>query len=95
MTFGKKMLDVGLQSWIYFFAGYLVYVMPCAIWFSFVQFKERENLHGGVPLLVWLQVLAFNFTKSNTPSGDFSTYFKLYKWYQIAENISYKCAVYL
>ena len=30
---------------------------------------------------------AYNFTKSNTPPGVFFLFFKLYKWYQIAQNI--------
>ena len=29
------------------------------------------------------------FTKSNTPPWEFFTFFKLYKWYQIAQSISY------
>ena len=33
----------------------------------FVQFKKRENTHGGVLLLVKVQASACNFTKSNTP----------------------------
>ena len=48
----------------------------------FVQFKKREK-HGGVLLLVKLQAFC-NFTKSNTPPWVFFTFFKLYKWYQIA-----------
>ena len=28
-------------------------------------------------------------TKSNTPPSSFSTFFKLYKWYQIAQRITY------
>ena len=32
--------------------------------------------------------LACNFTKSNTPPRVFSTLLKLYKWYQIAQNIT-------
>ena len=48
---------------------------------SFVQFKKRENTHGGVLLLVKLQVFSFM---------DFLTFFKLYKWYQIAKSITIK-----
>ena len=33
----------------------------------FVQFKKRENTHGGVVILVKLQASTCNFTKSNTP----------------------------
>ena len=46
---------------------------------SLVQFKKRENTHGGVLLLVKLQAKAWNFTKSNTPPWLFFTVFKLYK----------------
>ena len=35
----------------------------------------------------WCFVLACNFTKSNTPPRVFFTFLKLYKWYQIAQNI--------
>ena len=47
-----------------------------------------KNIHGGELLLVKLQVLACNFTKSNTPPYVFFTFFKLYKWYQITQRIT-------
>ena len=47
---------------------------------SFVQFKKRENSHGGVLLL------ACNFIKINTPPWVFFTFFTLYKWSQIAQS---------
>ena len=51
----------------------------------FVQFKKREK-HS------WRSVTfckdACNFTKSNTPPRVFFTFLKLYKWYQIVQNIS-------
>ena len=34
---------------------------------------------------------ACNFTKSSTPPWVFFTFFKLYKWYQIAQNITSAC----
>ena len=34
-------------------------------------------------------LLVFNFTKNNTPPWVFFTLFKLCKWYQIAQNITY------
>ena len=46
-------------------------------------------LNGEVFLLLTLQTLACNFTKINTPSSVFFTFFKLCKWYQIAERIRY------
>ena len=52
---------------------------------TFVQFKIRENTHGGVLILVKLQAEAFNFIKINTPPWVFFTFLKLYKWYQIEQ----------
>ena len=37
----------------------------------------------------YFKVTGFNL-KSNIPSRVFFTFFKLYKWYQIAQNINYK-----
>ena len=42
-------------------------VMFCAIWYHFQNLKNMKNTYGGVLLLVTLQVLACNFTKSKTP----------------------------
>ena len=67
-----------------FFLNYNV--MFCAIWYHFYNLKNVENSHGGVLLLVKLQK-AYNFTKSNTPPWMFFMFFKLYKWYQIAQRI--------
>ena len=50
----------------------------------FVQFKKREK-HP------WRSV-TFS-TKSNTPPWVFFTFFKLYKWYQIAQNIKSEFAI--
>ena len=52
---------------------------------SLVQFKKREHTRGGVLLLVKLQALACNFTKSDTPQCLFFSLLNLYKWYQIAQ----------
>ena len=54
----------------------------------FVQSKNVKNTHGGVILLIKLQASAYNFTKSNTPPWVFFTFFKLYKWYQIAQSVA-------
>ena len=51
----------------------------------FVQFKKHEKYHGGVLILVKLQASACKFTKINAPPWVFFTFFKLYKWYQIAQ----------
>ena len=53
------------------------------IWYRLYNQKTVKNTHGGVLLLVKLQA------KINTPPWVFFTFFKLYKWYQIAQSISY------
>ena len=63
-------------------------VMLCAIWYHLYNLKNVKSTYGGVLLLVKLQASACNFTKSNTPRWVFFTFFKLYKWYQIVQNIS-------
>ena len=55
--------------------------MRCAIWYHWYNFKKVENTHGGVLILVKLQA----FNKINTPPWVFNTFFKLHKWYQIAQ----------
>ena len=45
--------------------------------------KNVKNTHGEVLILVKLQA------KINTPPWIFFTFFKLYKWYQIALRITY------
>ena len=64
-----------------------LYVMRCTIWYHLYNLKNMANTHGGVLLLV--QAEACNFTQSNTPPWMFFTFFKLYKWYQIAQRITY------
>ena len=56
------------------------YVMLCAIRYHLHHFKNLKNTHGGVLLLVNLQAKA---------SMSFFTFFRLYKWYQIAQSVSY------
>ena len=53
----------------------------------FVQFRKREKHSVGVLLLVKFQAEACNFTKSNTRPWAFFRFFKLYRWYQIAQTI--------
>ena len=50
--------------------------------------KNVKNSHGKVLLLVKLQAETCNFTKSNTLSWVLLTFFKLHKWYQIAQPVS-------
>ena len=62
--------------------------MLCAILYYLYNLKNIKNTHGGMLLLVKLQAKACNVTKSNTPPWMFCTFFKLYKWYQIAQRIT-------
>ena len=59
--------------------------MWCFARFGIICLKNVKNTHGGVLLLVKLQASACSFTKTNTPSWVIFTFFKLYKWYQIAQ----------
>ena len=67
-------------------------MMRCTIWYYLYNFKNVKNTHGGVSILVKLKpatLLKLNFTKINTPSWVFLTFFKLYKWYQIVQRTTY------
>ena len=48
----------------------LLYEMLCAVWYHLYNLKNVKNAHGGVLLLLKLQV-----TKSNTPPWAFLTFF--------------------
>ena len=63
--------------WI--FSDFTIYVR-CAILYHLYNLKNVKNTHGGVTC---------NFTKINTPPWVFFTFFKLYKWYQIEQRITY------
>ena len=63
--------------------------MCCAISYDLYNLKNVKNTHGGVLILIKLQAKACNFTKINTPPWVFFTFFKLYKWYQIAQRTTY------
>ena len=68
---------------------FMTYVMRCAIWYHLYKLRNVKNTHGGVLILVKLQAEACNFTKTNTPPWVFFTFFKLYKWYHIAQRTTY------
>ena len=51
-----------------------------------VQFKKHEKHRRRS---VTFSKIAFNFTRSNTPSWLFFTFSKLYNWYQIAQGITF------
>ena len=59
-----------------------------AIWYHLYNLKEVKNTHGGV-LRKPEKAKACNFTKSNILPLVFFTFFKLYKWDQIAQYITY------
>ena len=67
-----------------FMRQHLFIVMGCAFWYHLHNSKQVKNTHGGVLFLVTLQTKVCTFTKSNIP-----TFFKLCKWYQIAQSISH------
>ena len=56
--------------------------MFCIIWHLLCNLKNVKNAHGGVLLL------ASNISKSSTLPWAFFKFFKLYKWYQIAQSIT-------
>ena len=60
-----------------------IYVMRCSIWYHLNHEENVKNTFGGVLLL------AYNFTKSNTPPWMFFTFFRKKKRYQIMQSISY------
>ena len=48
-----------------------------------------KNTNGGVITFVKVHAGACNFTKAITPPWVFFMFFNLYKWYQIAQRITY------
>ena len=72
-----------------FLAHIITFVMSSAIWYHLYNFKKVKNTHGGMLILVNLQAEPCNFTKINTPPWVFFTFFKLYKWYQIAQRTTF------
>ena len=56
-----------------------------AIWYHLCNLKNVKNTNGGVLLLVKLQASSCNIDKCNTPPWVFFTFFRLHKWYQIAQ----------
>ena len=62
----------------------------CTIWYHLYNLKNVKNTHEGVILLIKLQALPCNFTTSITPPWVFFTFLKFFKWYQIAESVSFE-----
>ena len=65
-----------------------LFVMFYAIWYHLCNLKKREK-HPCSNVTFRKVASACNFTKSNTPPWVFLTFFKLYKWYQIAQSTSF------
>ena len=63
------------------------YMWCVAIWYHLYNLKNVKNTLGGLLILVKLHASASNFTKIDTP-WVFFMFFKLYKWYQIAQRIT-------
>ena len=61
--------------------------MFCTIWYLWRNLKNMKNVYEG------LLLFSCNFTKISTPLWEFFTFFKLYKWYQIAQRDTYSEAV--
>ena len=58
--------------------------MFCTIWYLWRNLKNMENVYEG------LLLFSCNFTKISTPLWEFFTFFKLYKWYQIAQRDTFR-----
>ena len=67
----------GFDFWNCNYKEYQAHVILCMIWYHLYNLKNVKNTHGQMLLLVKLQALACNFTKSNTPPWVFFTFFKL------------------
>ena len=76
----KRIWPLGFRPLLKFYK--LIYGMRCAIWYHLYNLKNMKNTRGRVLLL-----LPCNLTKSNTPLWVGFTFFKLYKWYRIVQNI--------
>ena len=57
-----------------------------AIWYHLFNFKNVKSTQWRS---VTLSKAVCNFTKSNGPPRMFFTFFKLYKWYKIAQSVTY------
>ena len=63
------------------------YVVRCAIWYHLYNLKNVKNTHGGVLLQVKLQAaIWYHLYNLKNVKNVFFTFFKLYKWHQIASH---------
>ena len=74
---------VDLFTVLPFYETLKLYEMLCAIWYHLRNFRIVRNTNRGVSRLLQLQASIWNVTKSNTPPP-------LYKWYRIAQSITYE-----
>ena len=73
LTLDFSLSETIMKKWKFYICDVLLDLVP------FVQFKKREK-HP------WRSI---TFTKSNASPWVLFTFFKLYKWYQIAQHITY------
>ena len=70
-----------------------IYVMRYVIWYHLYNLKNVKNAHGVVLLLVKLPAWACHFSERHTPPREcvpmVHTFFKLHKWYQFAQSITF------
>ena len=62
-------------------------MIRCTIWYHLFHLKHEKCTWRSVSFSKVAE--ACNFTKSNIPPWAFLTFLKLYKWYQIAQRITY------
>ena len=65
------------------------YEMFCTLWYHLYNLKKVKSTYEVVLLLVKFQAEAWIFAKSNTPPWMFFVFLKLYKWYHIAQSVTY------
>ena len=88
----KQHANFYIYIYIYVYIYYIIYikyVMCCAIWYYLYNLKIVKNTQRGVLLLVKLQTKSCSFNKSNTFPWVFFTFFRLHKWSQIVQSVSY------
>ena len=62
------------------------YLTLCSIWYQLYNLKKVKNIHRGLLFLVILQAEDCKLTKVDTLLPVFFKFFKLKKWYQIAQS---------
>ena len=70
------------DHWNIFITSHLI----CKAYFYWILLRWENQCHN-------MHVSVCNFTKSITSPWVIFTFFKLYKWYQIAQNVSYETSI--